>query len=182
MFEFFTDRARRAIVLAQDEALALGHDFIGTEHLLLGLAGTGRSTAGDVLRELGVEPDRARAETVRILEAAGVPASGGQPAKDALATLGIDVEEIQRRADGAFGAGEFRFPRPAYTADAKKALECTVREARGLGHEKFGTEHMLLGLLAAGEGRAPEVLVALDVDPGRLREAVLAHLADDGTP
>ncbi|MEU9982180.1 Clp protease N-terminal domain-containing protein [Streptomyces sp. NPDC050856] len=50
VFELFTDRARHAVVLSQDEAIALGHDFIGTEHLLLGLVGTDRSTAGDVLR------------------------------------------------------------------------------------------------------------------------------------
>jgi len=181
VFEFFTDRARRAVVLSQDEAIALGHDFIGTEHILLGLVGTDGSTAGDVLREQGVELTRAREETVRILEAAGVAASGGQPAKDALASLGIDVEEIQRRADDTFGPGAFQYPRPAYTPDAKKALEQTLREARALGHEKFGTEHILLGLLAAGEGRGLEVLAALEVDRASLREAVLARVAPEAS-
>jgi ATP-dependent Clp protease ATP-binding subunit ClpA len=177
VFEFFTDRAKRAVVLSQDEAIALGHDFIGTEHILLGLVGTDRSTAGDVLREQGVELTRARQETVRVLEKAGIVAAGGQPAKDALSSIGIDVEEIQRRADDTFGPGAFQYPRPAYTPHAKKALENTLREARALEHEEFGTEHILLGLLAAGEGRAIEVLAALEVDPTGLREAVLARVA-----
>jgi ATP-dependent Clp protease ATP-binding subunit ClpC len=181
MFEFFTNRARDAVVLSQDEAIALGHDFIGTEHILLGLIGTGRSTAGDVLREQGAELTRAREETVRIVAAAGIASTGGQPAKDALSSLGIDVTEIQRRADDTFGPGAFQYPRPAYTPDAKKALEYTLREAKALGHEKFGTEHVLLGLLAAGEGRGLEVLAALEVDPAGLREAVLVRVARDAS-
>lgn len=176
MFEFFTDRARRAVVLSQDEAIALGHDFIGTEHILLGLIGTDQSTAGDVLREQGVELTRARAETVRILKAAGIVAAGGQPARDALSSIGIDIEEIQRRADDTFGPGAFQYPRPAYTPDAKKALEHTLHEARALGHEKFGTGHILLGLLATGQGHGFEVLAALEVDPTSLRQAVLTRV------
>ncbi|MGD3109945.1 Clp protease N-terminal domain-containing protein [Streptomyces sp. YGL11-2] len=122
---------------------------------------------------------RAREETVRILEAAGIVAAGGQPAKDALSSIGIDVAEIQRRADQTFGPGAFQYPRPAYTPHAKKALEQTLREARALGHEKFGTEHVLLGLLTAGQGRGLEVLAALEVDPDDLRDAVLARVAGE---
>ncbi|WP_236573981.1 Clp protease N-terminal domain-containing protein [Streptomyces sp. GS7] len=122
---------------------------------------------------------RAREETVRILEAAGVVAAGGQPAKDALSSIGIDVAEIQRRADQAFGPGAFQYPRPAYTPHAKKALEQTLREARALGHEEFGTEHVLLGLLTAGQGRGLEVLAALEVDLDDLRDAVLARVAGE---
>ncbi|WP_229852738.1 Clp protease N-terminal domain-containing protein [Streptomyces albospinus] len=101
--------------------------------------------------------------------------------KDALSSIGIDVAEIQRRADQAFGPGAFQYPRPAYTPHAKKALEQTLREARALGHEKFGTEHVLLGLLAAGQGRGLEVLAALEVDPAGLREAVLARVAGEAS-
>ncbi|MEU9097437.1 Clp protease N-terminal domain-containing protein [Streptomyces sp. NPDC048361] len=61
MFEFFTERAKEAIVASQDEAIALGHDFIGTEHLLLGLAGTEGGTAGQVLAALGADRSRLRA-------------------------------------------------------------------------------------------------------------------------
>ncbi|MFG3281673.1 Clp protease N-terminal domain-containing protein [Streptomyces sp. NPDC048111] len=177
MFEFFTDRAKRAIVASQDEAIALGHDFIGTEHLLLGLAATDDSTAWEALTAQGLALVPLRAETVRVLEAAGVPSTGGQPAKDALASIGIDVEEIKRQADSAFGPGAFQYPRPAYTPRAKKVLEATVREAAALGHERFGTGHMLLGLLAAGEGgRALEVLAALGTPPSTLRADLLPRL------
>jgi ATP-dependent Clp protease ATP-binding subunit ClpA len=180
VFEWFTELAKRAVVASQDTALALGHDFIGTEHLLLGLTYTA-GTASEVLREHGVELGRARDETVRLLEAAGVAATGGQPAKDALSSIGIDVAEIQRRADDAFGPGAFRFPRPAYTPRAKKALELTVREAHALGHNHMDTEHMLLGLLAEGEGVAIQVLTALAVDPAALRQSVLARVAQQAS-
>jgi ATP-dependent Clp protease ATP-binding subunit ClpA len=174
VFELFTELAKRAIVASQDAALSLGHDFIGTEHLLLGLTVTA-GTAGEVLREHGVEPVRVREETVRLLEEAGVPATGGQPAKDALSAIGIDVAEIQRRADETFGPGAFRFPRPAYTPRAKKALELTMGEAQALGHGNIDTGHMLLGLLAEGEGVAMQVLSALGVRSTDLREAVIAR-------
>ncbi|WP_425315100.1 Clp protease N-terminal domain-containing protein [Streptomyces purpureus] len=134
-----------------------------------------------MLREQGVELTRAREETVRILEAAGIAATGGQPAKDALSSLGIDVEEIQRQADNNFGPGAFQYPRPAYTPDAKKALEQTLSEAQALGKDRFGTEHILLGMLAAGEGRGLDVLAALEVDADALREAVLARVTGDAS-
>ena len=176
MFEYFTDRARQAVVASQDEALALGHDFIGTEHLLLGLAGTIDSTAGEVLRDHGVEVERARTETVRLLTAAGVVATGGRPATDALATLGIDVAEIQKRADENFGPGAFTYPRPAYTPGAQDVLRQTVQEAQSRGREHMGTEHMLLGLLAGGEGAALDVLAALEVETTALRTSILDRI------
>lgn len=176
MFDRFSALAKRAVVASQDVALSMGHDFIGTEHLLLGLAQTA-GTASEVLREHGVELSRARDTTVRLLAESGVPATGGQEAKDALATLGIDITEIQRRADDTFGPGAFRFPRPPYTPHAKKALELTLREAAALGREDVDTEHMLLGVLAADEGTAVRVLAALGVDPAALRRSVLARVA-----
>jgi ATP-dependent Clp protease ATP-binding subunit ClpC len=178
VFDQFTELARRAIVASEAAALSLGHDFIGTGHLLLGLATTA-GTASEVLRQHGVELSRARDETVRQLTAAGIPATGGQPAKDALSLIGIDVSEIQRRADDTFGPGTFRFPRPAFSPRAKTALELTLREARELGHERIDTEDMLLGLLAEGEGTARHVLSALNVDPATLRQSLLDRSAAD---
>jgi ATP-dependent Clp protease ATP-binding subunit ClpA len=181
VFDKFTNLAKRSITLSQDEAIGLGHDFIGTEHLLLGLARVREGVAGELLGEHGVTPDRARREAVRLLEAAGVPATGGRAAAEALATIGIDVEEIRRRADDAFGPGRFFFPRPAYTPRAKKALISTLREAQALGHDDIGTEHILLGLLAEdddeGQSTAVRVLSAIEVDPSGLRSAVLARVA-----
>ena len=175
MFDLFTELAKRAVVASQDVAIAMDQDFIGTEHMLLGLAGTA-GTAGEVLRERGVELGRAREETVRQQVAAGIVVASGQSAKDALSSIGIDIAEIQRQADSTFGPGAFQFPRPAYTSHAKKALELTVREAQDLGSGNIDTEHILLGLLAEGEGLALQVLAALDVDVATLRPAVLARI------
>ncbi len=181
VFERFTEFARRAVTAAEDAAVALGHDFIGTEHLLLGLASTA-GTAGEVLGGHGIEVQRAREETVRLLAEAGVAATGGQGAKDALSAIGIDVAEIQRRAEDTFGAGAFRFPRPPFTPRAKKVLvELALRQARALGHRRIGTEHLLLGLLADGGGVAIQVLTALGADAAALREAVLARVTQQAS-
>jgi ATP-dependent Clp protease ATP-binding subunit ClpA len=176
MFDKFTDLAKRSIVLSQDEAISLGHDFIGTEHLMLGLVGVPEGIAGQVLNERGITAEAVRAEAVRILEAANVPATGGRAATEALATIGIDVDEIRRRAEENFGPGRFYFPRPAYTEDAKTALKYTLREATALGHDDIGTEHMLLGLIAADQGAGIQTLTALGTDPAALRQDVLARL------
>ncbi len=180
MFDQFTELAKRAIVASQDAALSLGHDFIGTGHLLLGLAATA-GTASEVLRQHGVELSRARDETARQLTAAGVPATGGQAAKDALSMIGIDVAAIQRRADDTFGPGTFQFPRPAYTPEAKNALLQTLQVAADLGHQRIDTEDMLLGLLAENEGTALQVLSALDVNVAAVRQSVLDHAAQQAS-
>jgi len=175
MFERFTELAKRAVVGAQDAALSMGHDFIGTGHLLLGLAQTA-GPAGEALREHRVELRQAREQTAQALQEAGIAATGGQPAKDALASIGIDVAEIQRRADDTFGPGVFRFPRPRFTPRATKTLQLTLREATALGHQQIDTGHLLLGLLAEGDGVGVKVLHTLDVDTGALRETVLNRM------
>jgi ATP-dependent Clp protease ATP-binding subunit ClpA len=144
IYDRFTALAKRALVAARDAASSLGHDFIGTEHLLIGLAQTA-GTAGEVLRAQGVELDRLRAEVERQMAARGIAATHGVAAMDALATLGIDVVEIRRRADASFGAGSFQFPRPAFSLSAKRAVKASLEQARDMGHERIGTEHLLLG-------------------------------------
>jgi ATP-dependent Clp protease ATP-binding subunit ClpC len=176
MFDRFDELAKRAVVAAQDAALSMGHDFIGTGHLLLGLAQTA-GPAGEALREHGVDLRQAREKTAQALEEAGIPATGGQPAKHALASLGIDVGEIQRRADDTFGPGKFRFPRPPFTPRAKKTLQLTLREATALGQQSIDTGHLLLGIIAEGDGVAITVLNALDVNTEALRETVLNRMA-----
>jgi ATP-dependent Clp protease ATP-binding subunit ClpC len=175
MFERFTELAKRAVVAAQDAALSMGHDFISTGHLLLGVTQTA-GPAGEALREHRVELRQAREKTTQMLEENGIAATGGQPAKDALASIGIDVAEIQRRADDTFGPGVFRFPRPRFTARATKTLQLSLREAAALGHQHIDTGHLLLGLLADGDGGAVKVLNTLDVDTGALRETVLTRM------
>jgi ATP-dependent Clp protease ATP-binding subunit ClpC len=180
MYEKFTIEAKRVIITAQSEAVALGHDFIGTEHVLLGLVGVEGSVADEVLSVHAVTAARAREETVRILTDAGVANTGGQPMADALATLGIDVEQIRRRADETFGPGRFVYPRPPFTTRAKSLLERSLREAVALGHDHVGPEHLLLGLIGDAEGVAARTLTALHVDPIALRPEILALLAPAG--
>ena len=76
MFERFSDEARRAVVLAQEEARRLNHDYIGTEHILLGLLREGEGVAVQALVRLGVDLNRIRLQVVQLLgqegEAGGV--------------------------------------------------------------------------------------------------------------
>ncbi|GAA1755522.1 hypothetical protein GCM10009734_74660 [Nonomuraea bangladeshensis] len=79
MFERFTDRARRVVVLAQEEARTMNHGYIGTEHILLGLIAEGEGLAALVLESSGVEQDRVRAFVERETEHDGRPPSGHIP-------------------------------------------------------------------------------------------------------
>ena len=79
MFERFTDRARRVIVLAQEEARMLSHGYIGTEHLLLGLIHEGGGVSGAALESLSITLDDARAQVVSIVPRGQEPLSGHIP-------------------------------------------------------------------------------------------------------
>jgi ATP-dependent Clp protease ATP-binding subunit ClpA len=146
MFERFTDRARRAVVLSQEEARRLDHNYIGTEHLLLGLLREGEG-----------------------------PGDGGHGvAARALASAGIDLEAARRAVvehSGRGGKGPVGGHIP-FTPHAKHALELALREALGLGHDYIGTEHMLLGLVAEGEGLGAKVLVELGASLPKIRATV----------
>jgi ATP-dependent Clp protease ATP-binding subunit ClpA len=175
MFERFTQDARDVVEQAQHEAGALGHDHIGTEHLLLGVAGRSDDVAGRVMGSLGLTPETLRTAVVDV--------SGFGPLNaDALATLGIDLDEVRRRAEEAFGPGALergRNPRGRgrrpFTPEAKKALELSLREALVLGDKHIGAEHVLLGLLR--ENGVSAVLVRGGTPPETLRSALLAELS-----
>jgi ATP-dependent Clp protease ATP-binding subunit ClpC len=79
VFERFTDRARHVVVLAQQEARLLGHDYIGTEHLLLGLLADGEGTAARALESLGVTLDAAREQVREIIGEGKRPQQGHIP-------------------------------------------------------------------------------------------------------
>ena len=145
MFERFTDRARRVVVLAQEEARLLNHNYVGTEHLLLGLIHEGEGMAARALELLGI-----RLEAVR-----------------------TQVEEIVGKGQRA-PTGHIPF-----TPRAKKVLELSLREAKQLGHNYIGTEHILLGLIREGEGVAAQVLVKLGADLSRARGRVIGLLSGD---
>src|SRR5262249_48202308 len=97
MFERFTDSARQCVAGAQEESFHLDSGYIGTEHLLISLAAEPQGLGGHVLRELGATAEALREDAKRIEPGAIDP--------DALATLGIDLEEVRRRVEETFGPG-----------------------------------------------------------------------------
>ncbi len=94
-----TPRAKRVIELAVDEARRLNHNYIGTEHLLLGLLREGEGVAAGVLESLGVNLDKVRNETVRILQQSMPQAAGPRPSSrtPTLDQLSVDLTEMSRR-------------------------------------------------------------------------------------
>jgi ATP-dependent Clp protease ATP-binding subunit ClpC len=147
MFERFTERARRVIILAQEEAKRLNHSAVGTEHILLGIIREGEGVASKVLESLNINPERVRAEI-----------------------------------ESAIGRGERTpYEEVAFTPRAKKVLELALDEARRLGHNYIGTEHLLLGLIREGEGVAARVLEAMGADLERVRSQVVYLLGEEGT-
>lgn len=147
MFERFTEKAIKVIMLAQEEARRLGHNFVGTEQVLLGLIGEGTGVAAKTLKSMGVTIKDAREQ----------------------------VEKIIGRGSG-FVAVEIPF-----TPRAKKVLELSWDEARQLGHNYIGTEHLLLGLIREGEGIGTKVLENLGVDLNKCRSNVIKLLGETRT-
>jgi ATP-dependent Clp protease ATP-binding subunit ClpA len=203
MFERFTDRAREAVVLAQWEARSMRHDYIGTEHILLGVLREGTSVGARVLDGLGIDLKGVRADVVRMV-GTGPPAADEKDA-EALRSIGIDVDEIRRRVEEVFGPGALdhtvtrrRRRRRAdrcgpigdaiaghihFTPRAKKVLELALREAHALKHGYIGTEHILLGLVREGEGIASTILDGRGATQERVRRAVSETLeGDTGQP
>ncbi len=145
-FDRLTDRARKVIAYARQEAQRFNHDYIGTEHLLLGLIKEGSGVAATVLRNLDADIKRIRLEVEKMVQSSPDTQLKGQP---------------------------------PFTPRAKKVLEFSLEEARALGHNYIGTEHILLGLLRESEGVAAAVLVNLGIKLEDVREEVLNLLGAD---
>lgn len=173
MFERFTQPARDAVLRARDEARGLGHGYIGCEHLLVALAGAADDdTAADAMRRAGLSADALRDAVADELPPNGTLDAG------ALAAIGIDLEEVRRRVEEAFGPGALERRRPSdpgrlpFTPRVKKALELALRSAVARGDDRIGSEHVLLGVLKAmaPDGPAACALARLGVPPGRLTQ------------
>jgi ATP-dependent Clp protease ATP-binding subunit ClpA len=95
MFERFTDRARRVVVLAQEEARLLNHNYIGTEHILLGLIREGEGVAAQVLAAVGADPALVREQVVRLLSGEGEQA--GPRARLVRLTVPEDLRELEEQ-------------------------------------------------------------------------------------
>jgi ATP-dependent Clp protease ATP-binding subunit ClpA len=176
MFERFTKDAREAVALAQHEAVVLHHGWIGTEHILLGVLRADGDGAR-LLAGFGVEAAGVRDDVMRI-----VGRGEEDIDRDALATLGIDLEAVRERVERAFGPGALsrrgRCRRGGigqsvpFTARAKKVLELSVREAVDLAERDLRGEHLVLGLLREGDGVAARILTARGVTHAAARERV----------
>ena len=143
MFNRFTERARKVIILAKEEARRFNHDYIGTEHILLGLVREGEGVAAAVLQKMGVSLENIR----------------------------LEIEKLVQPGPTTQIIGDIPF-----TPRAKKALELAAEEARSLGHNYIGTEHLLLGLIREGEGMASQVLLNLGLDLNTVRNEVMELL------
>ncbi len=143
----FTQRAEQALKLAHAEAIRLGHNYIGTEHLLLGLILLGEGVAVMVLNKLGV-----------------------------------NLQLLRKEVEKTVGKGTTTKPSEnlPFTARVKKVLALSAHEARRLGHDYIGTEHLLLGLLKEGEGEGANALKNLNVDLEKARQEVWKTLGNPG--
>ncbi|MTI60609.1 MAG: ATP-dependent Clp protease ATP-binding subunit [Firmicutes bacterium] len=142
MFGRFTERARKVLSLAEKEAVALKHNYVGTEHMLLGLVKEGQGVAAKALADAGVTQEKV-------------------------------IEKIKQ----IIGEGKQQINNPvSLTPRSKKVLNLSMDEARRLGHNYIGTEHILLGLIREGEGVAVRILQDLDGDLKSIHKQVIELL------
>jgi ATP-dependent Clp protease ATP-binding subunit ClpA len=193
MFERFTQQARMVVVRSQDEARALGHRFIGTEHLLLGLLCEDTGVAAGVLSDAGLHADAVRAQIRRLV--GNQPDGLDERDAEALRAIGIDLDAVRAQVEQTFGPGALeplpeppkrgwlgrRQPGPRsghipFTRRAKKVLDLSVGEAHDLRHEHIGSEHVLLGLIRDGDGLAAEVLRGAGLELADLRRRVIDRI------
>ncbi len=147
MFEYFSDKAIKAVMLAQEEARRLGHNFVGTEQLLVGLMSEGTNIAAKTLTKQG-----------------------------------LVLREVQKEVEAIIGRGSGFLPvEIPFTPRAKRIFETAMKEARQMGNNYIGPEHILLGLLQDNEGVAAKVLENLGVDRSQLRTEVIRALGEDTT-
>jgi ATP-dependent Clp protease ATP-binding subunit ClpA len=175
----FTPRAKKVLELSLREALQLGHNYIGTEHILLGLIREGEGVAAQVLVTLGADLARVRQQVVQILSggaAESVPLVPWVTGPTGPGAGGPAAGRLAARAAGAGGPGDEMFQRSLdrivfrrFTVSASRVMLLAEAEALRLGHATVGVEHLLLGLLAEEEGAAARALGAVGVDLGRAR-------------
>jgi ATP-dependent Clp protease ATP-binding subunit ClpC len=146
-FEKFSERARRVLTFAQEEAQHFNHSYIGTEHILLGLVREDEGVAAKVLLNLGVGLSKVRSAVEFIIERNEKPSTGD---------IGL-------------------------TPRAKRVIELAIDEARSLGHNYIGTEHLLLGLLREGEGIAASVLDSFSINLERTRAEIVRVISQTTT-
>ena len=143
----FTNRAEKAIEIANDIALELGHNYIGTEHILYGLCKEGTGVASKVLENQNITADGILQE-IEMLVGTGEPLNEND-------SLG-------------------------FTPRSKRIIENAFIEARKLGSEFIGTEHLLIGIMREGDSVAVRVMMDLNIDPRKLYNEIVKVLNEDG--
>ena len=197
MFERFTDKARKAVSLAMGKATEQGDYQVRPEHMLYGLTATD-GVAARALTALGVDTAAVERELGRASGASAGPLSARDEAADgdaeALAAIGIDLDEIKHRIEESFGPGALARTgalahqgplnwtgRMTLTRESQRSMAFALKEARALHHNYIGTEHLLLGLLSVAERNprgefTPDTLRELGIDPAQARQRVLDEL------
>ncbi|MBI5183097.1 MAG: ATP-dependent Clp protease ATP-binding subunit [Nitrospinae bacterium] len=145
MFKRFTERARRVIIFAREEAERYRHEYLGTEHILQGLLKDGGGIAIAVFRRVGVDIDQ----------------------------VNIEIENNLPMSSNILTMGEIPF-----TSGAKKVLEFAVEEARAMGHNYIGTEHLLLGLIREKDGIASKILSSFGIHMTETRKYIMDILKE----
>lgn len=139
MFGRFTERARKVLSLAEQSALDMNHNYVGTEHMLMGLVKESEGVAARVLSDNDINEDNVR-EKINSMVGGG-----------------------KEKASGSIGL----------TPRCKKVLNLSMDEARRLGHNYIGTEHILLGLIREGEGVAVRILADLNGDLEDIKNKII---------
>ncbi|MEA4847679.1 MAG: ATP-dependent Clp protease ATP-binding subunit [Clostridiaceae bacterium] len=146
MFDRFTERAQKVMVYSQEEAIRLNHNYIGTEHILLGLVKEGEGIAAQILKNKG-----------------------------------INFDMVRQQVEAAVGKGEQQIEQViGYTPRTKTILELSVDEARILGQNYVGTEHLLLALIREGEGVAAQILMIMGLNFDSIRQEIIELLNSEG--
>jgi len=157
MFERFTERARQVVVLAQEEARTLKHNYIGTEHILLGLIREGEGVAAQVMRQY------ADLLAIRMAVLDLAPAAAAEASR----------KRRWLRRGAAVGPGEPGEPADQAVLSATPAADNTLSEAARLaGSQPVGSHHLLLAALADPDTAAARALAALGVDLDQAKEAL----------
>ena len=143
----FTNRAEKAIEIANEAALELGHTYIGTEHILYGLAKEGTGVASKVLANQNIT-DEDILQEIEMLIGTGEPLAENQ-------SLG-------------------------FTPRSKRVIENAFVEARKLGSEFIGTEHILIGIMQEGDSVAVRIMMDLNIDPRKLYNEIVKVINEEG--
>ncbi len=147
MYYKFTARAEKALEYAQEIAMELGHNYIGTEHLLYGLVEEGTGVASKVLQNQGLTSEKVKQS----------------------------IEEIVGVGDEIEDANQISF-----TPRSKRVIENAFLEARRLGTEYIGTEHLLIGIMKEGDCVATRIMLEEDVNPQGLYNELVKVLNEEG--